>query len=1434
MAAKKRRGNTDAVTPGVDMLEETTSVLLSVGDSLPETKTILSSKPHISCEKKNNIEESLKELRTYVKSITENILTYDTEDQEKNAKVMFAITTYLKTILDFKDYSHSVNFRAIINSAVYFLIDHPTNTIDAKLKNHIALLSLRFMELTDFDENEVYIGSITLIYFLDLTLANIEGEKGVRKVDIKHVWSMHKFLEGINLLDPTHKNLVDKLMLTVSNQNYIKFKEGHNIIGHLMSRNVAFVKKIHDIILNFAPKLNKQVASGYGDAYFIAWTMAKEDNIREEIESSIQDIMLKVIKISRGTLDLPKAGASGLSILSVLHQSRRLKKFSDVINRLYTPILWRALKSNDPWERCNAAQVFLDVFPLEIPYLSEPDNANYMDRQIKEIQDLLLDESHFVRVITIKGVCAHLTKSLELFSVTHVRAIMKVLLEDLANDGSTYLVRKAVFEGLEMMVNGSPGTAEEPNMGSAAVLEPLLPLMYLSIHDENEKVRKAVVKLLLKIKEKSANIRLRYWEVVPLKHLVVRLAHEGPVVGELIVKLIMSEFYTRGQGTDKTINRLIRLMSWNLTAIKKLFHYSKAILSVEQAFLIIITIIGIIRKKLREHLDTECDVENENKKESTTRKKKRKGSLEDISNRTLEKEKSSEGETSSSSSSPPERTPHEINADFLENHRFIAGLINGATVLWVSFRNEIGQNEKYLDNLYSLACNAVPLFLKHYKGTCVYYATVSFASLIPISKLKGVSTVSSACISELKEITDTTDVSKVQCLIYSLCSWYRGHDVLDLASEWLNYAFREQNLNNSAMPVKTGQKPAKVRFLQTEGKPMLSLKLLDVLFSDVLNETRIVCKHYEQLYDFYLFLERIVVIIERKVLGGENFKPETQLTDEFLLKAYTRYLRLMHTLHRPEPPPEVNDSVPPFSSITTSLQAIDWASNVLYKHIPSDGGTGSPPLVASCCLSVLKEATIGIALGNTDQNHCKSVALFASDLLSFDCVWFIEEVIHTIKVLTDYSLDETPNDDWLLIKNMIPCLLEKSLKVMSMLEVTPSSAKLHFKDLTAMKHALFTFPKTLISLYGVKHPQFDDAFRMYINACVQIVMQEIYKEDELIRCKTFDEQPYFVSLILKYIIVVPSLMKHLLPAILFYMNLYHEEGYKLLGCLSLMFTVVHASKTRLDGLELEVVLQEAYKILSSYKEKEKTKASEGEDSNFSTSSINIDVIKVGETLLEELSSHLHCSLIKPLSASATPVVQIGTPIRSTPVVENVTPVTTRSDSTSSRSSSNSLSGKRVKPVDQLNSKSASKLSTIPTSKLSTPASKSSTMKSDDGVFLVPLAPVSASKSRSTLSKSSLMSENNSTSSSKAPSTPNSSDYSLNVDSIFTPSPKHILASINNMNSTPSSKSVSTPSSKSVSTPSSKSVSTPSSRCTPVLKANSNKNKIETKKNSAGS
>ena len=35
----------------------------------------------------------------------------------------------------------------------------------------------------------------------------------------------------------------------------------------------------------------------------------------------------------------------------------------------------------------------------------------------------------------------------------------------------------------------------------------------------------------------------RYWEVVPIEHLLIRLANDGPAVGRLITKLLMNSFF---------------------------------------------------------------------------------------------------------------------------------------------------------------------------------------------------------------------------------------------------------------------------------------------------------------------------------------------------------------------------------------------------------------------------------------------------------------------------------------------------------------------------------------------------------------------------------------------------------------------------------------------------------------------------------------------------------------------------------------------------------------------------------------------------------------------------------------------------------------------------------------------------------------------------
>lgn len=66
--------------------------------------------------------------------------------------------------------------------------------------------------------------------------------------------------------------------------------------------------------------------------------------------------------------------------------------------------------------------------------------------------------------------------------------------------------------------------------------------------------------------------------------------------------------------------------------------------------------------------------------------------------------------------------------------------------------------------------------------------------------------------------------------------------------------------------------------------------------------------------------------MERKVNGAEGFnKSGTLLTDEFLHKAFSRYLKLMHSLHKPDTS-KAQDTVAPFDAAASSLKIMIWAT----------------------------------------------------------------------------------------------------------------------------------------------------------------------------------------------------------------------------------------------------------------------------------------------------------------------------------------------------------------------------------------------------------------------------------------------------------------------------------------------------------------------------
>lgn len=119
-----------------------------------------------------------------------------------------------------------------------------------------------------------------------------------------------------------------------------------------------------------------------------------------------------------------------------------------------------------------------------------------------------------------------------------------------------------------------------------AVLRPLLPSLGNMIHDKTEKVRLSVVKMLLVVKKLKG---IKYYHVVPAKHLLARLAEEargknnptGPVA-KALTELLSNSFFPTGSKTTTAdvIGRTFRLLQDNPDAALTFYRNASTQLSV--------------------------------------------------------------------------------------------------------------------------------------------------------------------------------------------------------------------------------------------------------------------------------------------------------------------------------------------------------------------------------------------------------------------------------------------------------------------------------------------------------------------------------------------------------------------------------------------------------------------------------------------------------------------------------------------------------------------------------------------------------------------------------------------------------------------------------------------------------------------------------------
>lgn len=74
---------------------------------------------------------------------------------------------------------------------------------------------------------------------------------------------------------------------------------------------------------------------------------------------------------------------------------------------------------------------------------------------------------------------------------------------------------------------------------------------------------------------------------------------------------------------------------------------------------------------------------------------------------------------------------------------------------------------------------------------------MTLASLVPLTKLSENTTAASSCLAQLRQIDVNTPLAHTEALVYTLTAWNRGYEIIELAIDYIDPAFKLFHLNSS-------------------------------------------------------------------------------------------------------------------------------------------------------------------------------------------------------------------------------------------------------------------------------------------------------------------------------------------------------------------------------------------------------------------------------------------------------------------------------------------------------------------------------------------------------------------------------------------------------------------------------------------------------------
>ncbi|XP_033733083.1 condensin-2 complex subunit G2-like [Pecten maximus] len=713
-----------------------------------------------------------------------------------------------------------------------------------RLKNNICELCEQWWKKNLSGKEDLITNA--LIYLLQRSL-----KIQTRKV-LKRLWFLRDALSLFNISDASSDMLRDLLCQCIVSMPFLKYDEGCRFLGCVMSLDQNLTDCLHKIIKSHMPITNRNMMEKYGEIYFRAWQTATGSTL-EKLESAIQNFMDHAVHAK-------KSLAPGLRcLLGYFHKQRKFSGVDSMLLRLYGPLLWRSLKVANCHVRENAAMLLLDAFPLQDQDLCNEELDQLLQKQFDIFQALLEDSYPSIRSVTVRKLSKILSTFCEFIPVETIRNLIVKMMQDLVWDASSADVRASVILSMMNLLD---------NPMFIPMLKPILPQLCNHIHDVSEKVRVAMIELLLKVKGIRA---IKYWDIVPMEHILARLEIDSHPVVRRIMKLLQSTFMPLDKPKSVQLDRCVALIESSRGAARQFFHHAPAHMSTQEAVTYMISIVACILRCIK------------------AEKSKQEGG--DNSQQEVEENLHSQG---GASEEVEEEEEEEDDTLTIHNTQVMAGLVEAVVILWSVINNDLKkrQNHTIEQNLQAKISIAVAEMMKFFDDPEVCAALVNLAGFVPYNS---VPTISRTCLSKLKKMSVDSVAEDYSCYLDALCKWDKVVNILDLVDEWLTEGLQQDGATSQTPTVKVGKKTRKsVGFIVPHvPAPTLGIDFVTYMLRSPICRP-ILTSHVNELAQLQTKLKTAWTCVEQGLSEASNTEP---VPDELLTACFSLYCKLVGILH---------------------------------------------------------------------------------------------------------------------------------------------------------------------------------------------------------------------------------------------------------------------------------------------------------------------------------------------------------------------------------------------------------------------------------------------------------------------------------------------------------------------------------------------------------